>query len=285
MKKRILIIGGDSRQLYMADYLETKGYEILTYALPEKNRECVTDLKNAIKSSNVILFPLPMSKDNKHIYGIAPETTEAEKVFHYINQEHTVFGGMISKTNESKLKKKTSKVYDYFISEEVTVRNTLPTVQGIIKTIIDNVDYTISGSNIAVFGYGRTGKLTAETLKSLGAKVTVCARKQIDVTSADIREMRGCLIDDFINFASETNIIINTIPSVIIDRKILEKLNKNCIIIDVASAPYGTDFAVASELGINAIQCPSLPGKVAPKTAGEIIADEVIRRLKEDDYE
>ena len=74
-------------------------------------------------------------------------------------------------------------------------------------------------------------------------------------------------------FASETNIIINTVPSVIIDRKILEKLNKNCIIIDVASAPYGTDFAVASEFGINAIQCPSLPGKVAPKTAGEIIAD------------
>ena len=68
----------------------------------------------------------------------------------------------------------------------------------------------------------------------------------------------------------------------VIDRKILENLNKNCLIIDVASAPYGTDFATAHEFGINAIQCPSLPGKVVPKTAGIIIGEAIIDILKEE---
>ena len=73
-------------------------------------------------------------------------------------------------------------------------------------------------------------------------------------------------------------------PSVIIKREILEKIRTETLIIDVASAPYGTDFAVASELGVNAMLCSSLPGKVAPKTAGEIIADGVLNILKEEYY-
>ena len=69
-----------------------------------------------------------------------------------------------------------------------------------------------------------------------------------------------------------------------IDRKILENVKSDCLVIDVASAPFGTDFATAYELGINAIQCPSLPGKVAPKTAGRIIADGIINMMKECEY-
>lgn len=285
MKNKILIIGGDSRQLYMADYLESNGCEVMIYALPEKNRECVHNLGEAVKSSDVIIFPLPVSKDGKNIFAITPHGITVENAIRYINENHIVFGGMIDKSTNQKLLKKTDKINDYFRDEEVTLRNTIPTVQGILKIIIDNIEYTVCGCRIAVFGYGRTGKLTAETLKALGAKVTVCARKKADIVSARVRGMRGCYISDFHNQANEIDIIVNTIPSVIINRSILENLNRNCLIIDVASAPYGTDFAVASELGINAMQCPSLPGKIAPKTAGEIIANAIINTLKEENRE
>ena len=56
------------------------------------------------------------------------------------------------------------------------------------------------------------------------------------------------------------------------------------MIIDIASSPYGTDFAAANNLGIKAMQCPSLPGKVAPKTAGKIIADGILNIIKEENY-
>lgn len=285
MKNKILIIGGDSRQLYMAEYLETKGFEVMIYALPEKNRECEKNLAEAIKSSDVIIFPLPVSKDGKNIFSITPHVTSVENAVKYINENHYIFGGMIDKSTYQKILKKTNNVNDFFKDEEVTLRNTVPTVQGILKIIIDNIEYTVCGCKIAVFGYGRTGRLTAETLKALGADVTVCARKKADIISARVRGMKGCYITDFHNQANETDIIVNTVPSVIIDRNILENLKKSCLIIDVASAPYGTDFAAASELGINAMQCPSLPGKIAPKTAGEIIANAIINTLKEENRE
>ena len=285
MKNKILIIGGDSRQLYMADYLESKGFEVLIFGLPEKNRECVGNLADAVRNSDIIIFPLPVSKDNKTIFSITSHSITSENAIKFINENHIVFGGMIDKSTYQKLLKKTSNIYDYFKDEEVTLRNTVPTVQGILKIIIDNIEYTVCGSKVAVFGYGRTGRLTAETLKALGADVTVCARKKADIISARVRGMNGCYINDFHSQANKIDIIINTVPSVIIDRCILENLDKKCLIIDVASAPFGTDFAAASELGINAMQCPSLPGKVAPKTAGEIIANAIINTLKEENRE
>jgi dipicolinate synthase subunit A len=49
------------------------------------------------------------------------------------------------------------------------------------------------------------------------------------------------------------------------------KVNKDAVIIDLASSPGGTDFEAAKELGIKASIELSLPGIVAPRTAGEII--------------
>lgn len=284
MLKNILIIGGDSRQLYMADYFENNDYSVSIYGLPEKNRVNINDIKKSMKESDIIIFPLPISKDSKTFYSIVPMKESVDDIIQNISENHIVFGGMINKGIETKIKKKTNSVYDYFKSEDVTVRNTVPTVQGILKVIFDNVEYTVNSSKCAVFGYGRVGAITADVLKSLGAKVTVCARKKSAVSTAKIKGMNGVYIKDFHDFANDFDIIINTVPTVLIDRRILEKIKKDCLIIDVASSPYGVDFAAAYELGIKALQCPSLPGKVAPRTAGEIIADAIISVIKEENH-
>jgi dipicolinate synthase subunit A len=44
------------------------------------------------------------------------------------------------------------------------------------------------------------------------------------------------------------------------------------LIIDLASKPGGTDFRFAEKRGIKAMLAPGLPGIVAPRTAGRIIA-------------
>ena len=51
--------------------------------------------------------------------------------------------------------------------------------------------------------------------------------------------------------------------------------------IDLASKPGGVDFEAAKRLGVRVIWALSLPGKVAPITAGEIIKDTVLNILKE----
>ena len=54
------------------------------------------------------------------------------------------------------------------------------------------------------------------------------------------------------------------------------------LIIDLASKPGGTDFRYAEKRGIKALLAPSLPGIVAPKTAGQILAN-VLGQLIQDD--
>ena len=283
-KENFLIIGGDSRQSFMADYLEKSGYEISVYGLADNNRICCRNLSDAIANTKNIILPLPISKDGRYLTSTVPIKETINDIVSELSENHNVFAGMISSTMESKLKRNNSRVFDYFKREEVTVMNAVPTVQGILKAIIDNVDYTVNSSRCAVFGYGRIGSLTADILSSLGAETIVCARKYSDLAKADVKGIRSCLIKDFKDIAKEIDIIINTVPSVILNRDILSELRKDCLIIDVASAPYGTDFAVASELGLNAMLCPSLPGKVAPRTAGKIIAKGILNIIREELY-
>lgn len=281
-----LIIGGDNRQNFMADYFEHRGKTVSVYGVPEtEKRANVISLSNAVKEAEAIILPLPLSKDGKRIFSIVPFKESIDDIAGETKSDQFIFGGMLNSSLFNKLSKKESKVFDYFRRDEVSILNSIPTVQGILKTIFDNVNYTVHSSKCAVFGYGKTGKVTASTLKSLGADVTVCVRKYSDIAIANANSINSCLINEFHAIASRYDILINTVPSVVIDKNILIKLNKNCLIIDVASAPYGTDFAFAEKLGIKALQCPSLPGKTAPKTAGEIIAVGIMNILKEEGYE
>ena len=53
------------------------------------------------------------------------------------------------------------------------------------------------------------------------------------------------------------------------------------ILIDLASLPGGIDAAAAEKLGLRMIRALSLPGKVAPKSAGEIIKETVYNMMEE----
>lgn len=277
-----IIIGGDSRQIYMAEYLDALGYNVSIYGLPEKSKKCIADLKYETESKDAVILPLPVTKDGKYVFSVVPMKETVDEIISFIKPEQAVFAGMISKGLESKIKKKDAKVYDYFRREEVTVMNTVPTVQGILKAVIDNIDYTVFSSKCAIFGYGRVAKITADTLSSLGSEITVCARKYGDLALAQTKGYDSCMINEFYKAAHNYNIIINTVPSLVIDKKILENVKKDCLIIDVASSPFGVDFTAAYDLGLNAVQCSSLPGKVAPKSAGKIIADGILNIIKEE---
>jgi dipicolinate synthase subunit A len=52
--------------------------------------------------------------------------------------------------------------------------------------------------------------------------------------------------------------------------------------IDIASKPGGIDYHYAEKRGLKAILCPSLPGIVAPKTAGRILAATIRQLMMEE---
>ena len=71
--------------------------------------------------------------------------------------------------------------------------------------------------------------------------------------------------------AGDFDVIFNTVPALIFSRERLEKLEKSTLLIDLASRPGGVDFNAAAELQVKTIWALSLPGRVAPKSAGRKI--------------
>ncbi|WP_339063207.1 dipicolinate synthase subunit DpsA [Tepidibacillus marianensis] len=157
--------------------------------------------------------------------------------------------------------------------DDVAIYNSIPTVEGTLMMAIQNTDFTIHGSNAVVLGFGRTGVTLARVLKALGAHVLVGARRPEHM--ARIYEMGFVpfYVNDLGEHVSDVDLLFNTIPEMIVTAKVIAKLPHHSLIIDLASKPGGTDFRYAEKRGIKAILAPGLPGIVAPKTAGQIIAN------------
>ena len=79
------------------------------------------------------------------------------------------------------------------------------------------------------------------------------------------------------------DIIFNTVPAKIFSCVLLARIAGKALVIDLASGEGGVDFMSAERLGIETIHALSLPGKCAPKTAGEIIRNTIYHILEEDD--
>ena len=75
--------------------------------------------------------------------------------------------------------------------------------------------------------------------------------------------------------------IFNTVPVLLFSRDILQRMDRSTLLIDLASKPGGVDFTAAAELQLKTIWARSLPGRVAPKSAGFIIKNAILNMLKE----
>lgn len=144
---------------------------------------------------------------------------------------------------------------------------------------IQNTDFTIHGSTCLVLGLGRVGMTLARTLQGLGAKVKAGVREPDLYARAWEMGLSPFYIQELRNQVQGVDILFNTIPALVVTANIISNMPGTSLIIDLASKPGGTDFLYAEKYGIKAILAPGLPGLVAPKTAGRIIADTIIQLL------
>lgn len=71
----------------------------------------------------------------------------------------------------------------------------------------------------------------------------------------------------------ETLFLINTVPDRVIDESLIMILQKDAIIIDIASKPGGCDFEACKRYQINCTHALGLPGIYCPKTGAKILYD------------
>ncbi|MDY3929688.1 MAG: dipicolinate synthase subunit DpsA [Clostridia bacterium] len=284
MCKRISVIGGDLRQLTLAELLSGDGYEVSIYGFGKNSMsdkyKIMKDLSE-IKKSEVIILPMPVSLDNVNINSpLNDKEIPLRKLSEYAGKAKLVLGGRIGSDIYELFKN--VKCIDYYKREELSVKNAVPTAEGAVGIAMEELPITINKSKCLVVGYGRIGKTLSKILKSMGADVTVSARKYSDLAWIDVNGYNAVHSNDIIGVAEKFDIIFNTVPALILNEDVLKRVNPDCVIIDLASKPGGVDFEKAGDLGLNVIWALSLPGRVAPITSGKIIKETVDNIIAEE---
>lgn len=275
-KNKFGILGGDLRYRLLFGLLKDSGYS----ADICRNKYVNSPLseKEIIENSGIIIGPIPTTRDGRTMAFEEGRETEIEYVFSLMEEFNSriYIGGVISENIQDIAQNRHIQTYDLFAMEEVAVRNAIPTGEGAIQTAMQESPKTLFGSKALVLGWGRCGKVLAQMLKGIGAEVTVTYRRPGD---GAYLSAYGCIPLELKKLGeniSRFDFIFNTIPAEILNSRILENVNKNALILDLAQAPGGTDFNYASKLNIKALYCPGLPGRVAPLTAAEILKDAVV---------
>lgn len=169
--------------------------------------------------------------------------------------------------------------FDYMKDETYVLKNAFLTAEGAVACIEQNTDYSVTGSKILIIGYGRIAKALHKILSAYGARVTVCSRSSLSAAQAQFDGAEHIYFSD-LKKISDHDIVINTVPHIVLTKEELLVLKKGVLILDLASFPGGVDTLVAKSLGIHLINGRGMPSKYTQKTAGEIIGEAVMNIIK-----
>lgn len=286
---QIAVIGGDARQLEIIrklTELDAKlsliGFEQLDHAFTGAVKEKIDEVD--FSNKDVIILPVPGTGLDGQIETIfSNEKVFLRKDMLLETPAHcTIYSGISNTYLDGITKQANRRLVNLFERDDVAIYNSIPTVEGTIMMAIQHTDITIHGSNIMVLGLGRVGMSVARVFAALGAKVKVGARKSEHIARITEMGLTPFHLNDLENEVKDTDICINTIPHLVVTASVIAKMPVHTLIIDLASKPGGTDFRYAEKRGVKALLAPGLPGIVAPKTAGKILAKVLSQLIKED---
>ena len=281
MGRKIAIVGGDLRNAMLSKILLNSKELVLVYGLEKyneyinKNNICkCLSVEDAVNNCEFVIGPLPLKNEEA-------ENELIEHAISVMNNNQVFVTGKINNKFKECLNKKNIKWFDILEREEFVILNAIATAEGAVQIAIENTLKTIHNSNVLVLGFGRIGKVLCKMLNDMGAVVSCEARKNSDLAFINAYGYNPINIKKLEENIKCYDIIINTVPSLILNKKMLDLVNKEALLIDLASKPGGIDFEYAGEIGVKAIWALALPGKVAPYTSAEYIKETFYNIIEE----
>ena len=288
MKNKLAIIGGDLRIAKLAIMLANDGNEVYVYGL-EKSEEikrqkniiqCDT-IRKAIENVEIVIGPIPFSSNGNTInMPFSDKEITIREMMHNINAK-VLIAGAISPEVYEMANDEYIEIIDIMKREELAVLNTIATAEGTIQIAIENTNRILHGSEVLILGFGRIGKVLARKLAGLSVKVTCAARKDEDLAWIEAYGHKSLNINNLSENLRPFDIIINTVPHIVLTEQKLEYVRKDALLIDLASNPGGIDKKAIKDRNLKLVWALSLPGKVAPTTSAEFIKNTIYNILRE----
>ena len=284
MKHRlnVWVIGGDRRQVHLAELLRREGHTVHTYALERAVEDCEEE-PSQVRLADCVILPLPVTGNGSLLNApLSDRLHPLASILDYLRPGQVICAGMADANTAALASRRGLILHDYFARAELAEANAVPTVEGAIQIAMEELPITIHGARVLIIGCGRLGKLLAQRMKALGAKVSLSARSCPDLAWVEAHDFCPEHTGELEGWLCSYDLVVNTVPARVLGLERLAELKEDCLVIDLASKPGGVDFEAARQLGVKVIHALSLPGRVAPVTAAKAVWSTICNILREE---
>ncbi|MFF2155558.1 dipicolinate synthase subunit DpsA [Paenibacillus chitinolyticus] len=285
----VIFIGGDARQLEVIDKLIELDASVTLIGFDNLQKPFAGAAgkrlsPEALEKADALVLPVVGTDEQGRVESIfsGNELTLTADLLGSLPKHAVIYTGMAKPYLKQLCESQGLKLVELLERDDVAIYNSIPTAEGALMIAIQNTDITIHGSQSMVLGFGRTGLTMARTLQGLGAKVKVGVRKPEHFARALEMGFTPFYTRELYQEVANIDLLFNTIPTMIVTAQIITNIPHRAVLIDLASKPGGMDFRFAEKRGIKAMLAPGLPGIVAPKTAGRILANTLSQLMVED---
>ncbi|MBQ2887935.1 MAG: NAD(P)-binding domain-containing protein [Firmicutes bacterium] len=277
-EKIVALLGGDKREIEVAKMLAGE-FRLRCFGLPrnllpcdQRNICCCASVAEALSGAQAVLLPMAGVRENGLLYSpLVGDVAVGPDEFSLLKAGTPVLVGVASAYLSGMCRDLSLPLFEVAEQDLVAIPNAVPTAEGALEIIMRETEVTVSGLKALVLGFGRVGEALCLRLRALGAEVLVVNRGERRRQLARSHGFALCGWADLPTALAECDVVVNTVPTAVLDKRLLRRLNSGCLVVDLASGAGGTDFVAAGELGIRAIHAISLPGKAAPLSAGRIL--------------
>ena len=274
----LAVVGGDRREIELVRALAAGGARVRAVGLPVADVpgvEQATSLAEALAGAQAVVAPMAGTDHAGRV--AAPLMPEAdlrldEAFMAALGPAVPLFIGTLKPAVARAAAAHRVRVVELAAVDEIAIANSVPTAEGAVQIAMERLPVTIHGSAALVVGFGRCGTTLGRLLAAMGARVGVVARRAAELARAEEMGLVPWPWAALPEAVADQDVIFNTVPAPVFSRSLLRRTRADVLIVDIASAPGGTDFQAAEELGRAAVLALGLPGKVAPVTAGRILA-------------
>ncbi|MDR0697134.1 MAG: hypothetical protein LBF68_06375 [Christensenellaceae bacterium] len=246
----------DKREQFLIELLRESGYKVCTFL-------------NRVEDTNLM-----------HIYVFSITTTLDYSDLARLSQGSIVFLNCLNDACKNYAKLANLTCIEYLKDETFLINNAQLTAEGTLALILQNTPKSLKEISILIMGYGRVGKACALLFHNNHIKFAITNRNIEHKCDTLFLTETTYDISQFTYYLDEYDVIINTIPSLILNAESIKNIRHGSLVIDLASKPGGVDFGSANEAGIKTIHALGLPGKFSPKSAAEQLKKAIINNTE-----
>ena len=282
------LCGGDERIVRLGSLLLADGHGVKCWALEDAQlaggvRVC-EGVRECAEGADCVVLPIPACRHRGILNAPLSRRTHClGEVLSPLAPGTLVCAGGAGADMRSAAEPLELRLRDYGAQESYQAANSMASAEGAIGVLLSETDGVLCGSACVLIGAGRLSRALAPRLAALGVHVTVASRSADKLAWAAALGYGAQPLSKL--DVSRADFVINTAPALTLTASRLTELPDGALVLDLASAPGGTDFDAARSFGIKALTAPGLPGKWSPDSAALFIKDAIYRILEDERLE